>query len=92
MVQDRHSQNERLAAAFERLPHLLESEPDLIRRGAFFDARFEVGVGDIPFDLIVAAGRIASFARGPFVMVSPLGMQQAGWAGLPQKDRAQSKR
>jgi hypothetical protein len=40
MGHDRHSQNERLAAAFERLPHLLESEPDLIRRGAFFHARF----------------------------------------------------
>jgi hypothetical protein len=70
MGNNRHSQNERLAAAFERLPRLIESEPELIRRGAFFDARFEVGIGDIPFDLIVAAGRIASFARGPFVMPS----------------------
>jgi hypothetical protein len=60
--------NDRLAAAFEQVPRLLEGEPGLIRRGAFFDARFEVGIGAIPFDVTVAAGRIALLARGPFVM------------------------
>ena len=57
-----------LIASFERLPRLLESDADLIRRGAFFDARFLVQIGDVPFDLTVAAGQIVSFKRGPFVM------------------------
>ena len=57
-----------LIASFERLPRLLESDTDLIRRGAFFEARFLVQIGDMPFDLTVAAGRIVSFKRGPFVM------------------------
>ncbi|MGA7490688.1 MAG: hypothetical protein WBW74_27520, partial [Xanthobacteraceae bacterium] len=70
MQPDRHVDDERLAAVFERLPRLLESDPDLIRRGAFFDARFQVGIGATPFDLVVAAGRIASLERGPFVMRS----------------------
>jgi hypothetical protein len=62
--------NEGLTAAFEQLPRLLDSDPDLIRRGALFDARFEVGIGAIPFDVTVAAGRIAALVRGPFVMSS----------------------
>lgn len=70
MGHDRHLDNDRLAATFERLPRLLEDDPDLIHRGAFFDARFQVGIGDIPFDMIVAAGRIISLERGPFIMRS----------------------
>ena len=62
--------DDRLAAAFEHVPGLLDGDPGLIRRGAFFDARFQVGIGAIPFDVIVAAGRITSLARGPFVMRS----------------------
>ena len=68
MRHNRHLDNERLAAMFERLPRLLESDPDLVRRGALFDTRFQVGIGDVPFDVAVAAGRIASLERGPFVM------------------------
>jgi hypothetical protein len=60
--------NDRLAAAFEQLPRLLDDDPGLIRRGAFFDARFAVGIGAIPFDVIVTAGKITSLERGPFVM------------------------
>jgi len=59
-----------LVATFERLPGLLERDADLIRRGAFFDARFQVQIGDVPFDVVVMAGRIVSFERGPFVMRS----------------------
>jgi hypothetical protein len=58
----------KLAAAFEQLPALLDDDPNLIRRGAFFDARFAVGIGTIPFDLIVTAGRVSFLERGPFVM------------------------
>jgi hypothetical protein len=68
MAHQRQPESERLAAMFERLPRLLERDADLVRRGALFDARFQVGIGDVPFDVAVAAGRIASFERGPFVM------------------------
>jgi hypothetical protein len=79
--------NDRLAAAFEQLPRLLEGEPGLIRRGAFFDARFQVGIGAIPFDVAVAAGRITSLVRGPFVMSSwrfAVRGSAEGWARLWQ--------
>ena len=59
-----------LATAFEQLSALLDGDPGLIRRGAFFDARFQVGIGAIPFDVIVTAGRISLLERGPFVMRS----------------------
>jgi len=62
--------DDRLANAFAEVPRLLAADPDLIRRGAFFDARFAVGIGPIPFDVTVAAGQIASFERGPFLMRS----------------------
>ena len=62
--------DDRLAAAFEQVPRLLDGDPGLIRRGAFFDARFQLGIGVIPFDVIVAAGKIISLERGPFVMRS----------------------
>jgi hypothetical protein len=58
----------RLAAAFEQVPRLLAEDANLVRRGAFFDARFQVGIGAIPFDVIVAAGRITTLERGPFLM------------------------
>ena len=62
--------NDRLATAFEQLPRLLADDSDLVRRGAFFDARFAVGIGAIPFDVVVAAGKVTSLERGPFVMRS----------------------
>jgi hypothetical protein len=58
----------RLAAAFEQVPRLLAEDTDLVRRGRFFDARFQVGIGTLPFDVIVAAGRITTLERGPFLM------------------------
>jgi hypothetical protein len=58
----------RLAAAFEQVPRLLAEDANLMRRGAFLDARFQVGIGAIPFDVIVAAGRITALERGPFLM------------------------
>ena len=57
-----------LATAFERVPTLIENYPELIGRGAFFDARFQVGIGEIPFDVDVRSGRIHSLSRGPFLM------------------------
>jgi hypothetical protein len=61
---------ERLATAFAELPRLVAGDSDLIRRGALFDARFQVGIGAIPFDVVIGAGKITSLERGPFVMRS----------------------
>jgi hypothetical protein len=58
----------RLAAAFEQVPRLLAADASLVRRGRFLDARFQIGIGAIPFDVIVAAGGITSLERGPFLM------------------------
>lgn len=60
----------RLAGLFERLPVLLEHDRDLTRRGAWLDARFQVGIGAVPFDVTVAAGRITALERGPLLMRS----------------------
>src|SRR5213596_2877160 len=60
--------NNQLVAAFEQVPRLLAADANLIRRGRFFDARFQVGIGAVPFDVIVAAGKITSLERGPFLM------------------------
>jgi hypothetical protein len=62
--------NDRLAAVFEQVPRLLDDDAALVRRGGFFDARFQVGIGVVPFDVVVSAGRVTSLARGPFVMRS----------------------
>jgi hypothetical protein len=62
--------NDRLAAAFEQVPRLLADDANLVRRGVFFRAQFQVGVGAIPFDVVVAAGKVTSLERGPFVMRS----------------------
>jgi hypothetical protein len=58
----------KLADRFEQVPRLLAEDASLIRRGRFLDARFQVGIGAIPFDVIVAAGKITTLERGPFLM------------------------
>jgi|HubBroStandDraft_6_1064221.scaffolds.fasta_scaffold614196_2 hypothetical protein len=80
-----------LAAEFARLPELLDGDANLIRRGAFFDARFRVDIGEIPFDIKINCGRIASLDRGPFIMRSwrfaVLGTAEAWrrlWAPIPE--------
>lgn len=60
----------RLAALFERIPKLLAADPDLLRRGAWFDARFQVAIGSIPFDITITGGRLISLERGPLLMRS----------------------
>jgi len=59
---------DKLATAFAQVPRLAADDPNLIRRGAFLDARFQVGIGSIPFDVMVATGRVTSLERGPFLM------------------------
>jgi hypothetical protein len=60
--------DERTAVIFAQIPRLLAADTDLVRRGAFFDARFQIGIGAIPFDVVVIAGNITQFERGPFLM------------------------
>ncbi|MCC6780070.1 MAG: hypothetical protein IT537_26125 [Hyphomicrobiales bacterium] len=57
-----------MAAIFAQVPQLLAADADLVRRGAFLRARFQVGIGAIPFDVEIVKGGIASFERGPFLM------------------------
>ena len=61
---------QRLAAMFAEVPRLLAADAALLRRGASLDARFQVGIGDVPFDVQMAAGRIVALERGPFLMRS----------------------
>lgn len=56
------------ASIFAQVPRLLAADVDLVRRGAFLDTRFQVGIGAIPFDIVIVGGGIASFERGPFLM------------------------
>jgi hypothetical protein len=60
--------SDQLADEFAQLPRLLDQEPNLIRRGKYFDARFRIEIGEIPFDVKVDGGRIVTFDRGPFLM------------------------
>ncbi len=60
----------RLAALFEQIPRLAEADPDLARRGALLDARFQVGIGSVPLDVTVSRGRVVALERGPLVMRS----------------------
>jgi hypothetical protein len=62
--------SEALAQAFTHLPTLLDRDANLLRRGAFFDARFHVGIGEIQFDVKIERGRINSLDRGPFIQRS----------------------
>lgn len=54
----------------ERLPELVNADPVLVRRGRFVDASFLVEIGEDGYLITVAAGRIATVRRGPFVMPS----------------------
>jgi hypothetical protein len=57
-------------AVLERLPDLVNAGAALVRRGRFLTTRFLVEVGDVPYLVDVAAGRIAGVERGPFLLRS----------------------
>ena len=83
--------SEALAQAFAHLPTLLDRDANLLRRGAFFDARFHVGIDEIQFDVKIERGRINSLDRGPFIQRSWLfavrGTTEAWsrlWAPIPE--------
>ena len=60
----------RLSALFERLPELVNADVDLVRRGAWVDVQFQIGLGMVPYYARVAGGRIAALDRGPILMRS----------------------
>ena len=59
-----------LIAQFEQLPRLVNDDADLVRRGAWVDLQFLVGLGSVPYHLTVAGGRITGLDRGPILMRS----------------------
>jgi hypothetical protein len=66
----------------ERLPELVNDDPDLVWRGRGLTARFLVAVGDDEWLVDVQAGRVASVTKGPFRMASwafALKGTRAGW-------------
>lgn len=54
----------------EKLAQLVNADERLVWKGRFIDTNFLVEVGDTPYLIKVAEGRIASVTRGPFVMPS----------------------
>jgi hypothetical protein len=57
-----------LVVRFEQLPRLVNEDADLVRRGAWLDLQFQVGLGAVPYHLAIAGGRITSLDRGPILM------------------------
>lgn len=62
--------DEEVAAAFERLPELVNGNKSLVRRGRFLATVFLIGAGEVPVYVTVDKGRIAEAARGPVLMRS----------------------
>ncbi|MEZ5855637.1 MAG: hypothetical protein R3D67_13170 [Hyphomicrobiaceae bacterium] len=58
----------RIVERFEALPALAAADADLLRRGRFLTCDFEIGVGPIPLLVRMVEGKVASIARGPFLL------------------------
>ena len=58
------------ADRFARLPELLPTDADLVRRGRWLSVACRIDVGDEPFHLIVRDGLLAGFERGNRLMRS----------------------
>ncbi len=56
----------RLTALILKLPSLID--PEIERRGQWFSGAFQLKIGEIPFLVTVADGKIASVDRGPFFL------------------------
>jgi hypothetical protein len=59
---------DRVVALFERLPELVDTNADLVRRGRFLTTDFAIVVGAVPLLVRVETGRVTSVARGPFLL------------------------
>jgi hypothetical protein len=53
-----------------RLPEIVNADDGLVRRGQRLTTTFLLAVGDVEYLVHVAAGRLASVERGPFLLRS----------------------
>lgn len=60
--------DDEVAAAFGRLPQLVNNRSSLVRRGRFLTTEFLVGAGDVPVRIAVHRGSIAGVERGEALM------------------------
>jgi hypothetical protein len=79
------------ATIVERLAELVNGDGALVRRGRFLTARFLLEVGDTPYLVAVAEGRIVAVERGPFLMKAwsfavraPLEAWRRFWQPVPE--------
>jgi len=54
----------------ETLAARVNGDAALVRRGRFVDTTFLLEVGETPWLITIAAGRVAAVVQGPFVMAS----------------------
>ena len=80
-----------LTTLFERLPDLVSSDSDLVRRGALCSAELEAGIGDVMFYLRIAAGRVETLERQPklirpwqFALRASAEAWQKFWTPVPE--------
>jgi hypothetical protein len=59
-----------LGAMVAQLPALVNGDDPLVRRGRTLTTDVLLEIGDVPYYLSIAAGRIAGIERGPLVMRS----------------------
>lgn len=60
--------DEEVAAAFGRLPALVNNREPLVRRGRFLTTEFMISAGEIPVHVTVRQGAIARVETGPALM------------------------
>jgi hypothetical protein len=51
----------------ERIPDLVNSDTNLVRRGRFLSTTFMLGIGDQGYLVKIIEGRVVSITPGPFV-------------------------
>ena len=54
----------------EKLPELVNHDAALVRRGRYLDLDVLIEIGDVPYYVSIANGRIARLDRGPLLMRS----------------------
>jgi len=59
---------EPIARRFEALPGLVAADTRLIDRGRFLTVDWKIGIGPLALLVSVERGRVASVARGPFLL------------------------
>jgi hypothetical protein len=51
----------------ERIPDLVNDDPNLVRRGRFLSTTFMLGIGEQGYLVKIIEGRVVSITPGPFV-------------------------